>query len=350
MERDPAEMTSFLRSDRSTPVAIWLAIVAALVLLMVVVGGATRLTDSGLSITEWRPVTGTLPPLSDAQWNAEFDKYRQIPQYQLVNRGMSMDEFKVIYWWEWGHRFLGRLVGLAYALPLAYFLIRKQIPKRLILRCAGLFALGGLQGAIGWWMVSSGLSDRVSVAPERLMVHLGLAFILFSALIWTALDAWRGEVRQSLPSPWSALALGLMGLIFLQILLGALVAGNDAGRVYNDWPLMNGTLFPRDYAGDGLWGTLAHSQGAVQLHHRLVGYLLTGVVIWMAISARRTNYVPPPAKRLMMATTHATLLQVVLGIATLMLAAPFWLSLIHQLLAALVLGLATAFAWRVRRV
>ena len=343
-------MTSFLRSDRSTPVALWLAIVAALVLAMVVVGGATRLTDSGLSITEWKPVTGALPPMSEAHWNAEFAKYQAIPQYQLVNRGMSLAEFKTIYWWEWAHRFLGRLVGLVYALPFVYFLARREIPKRLILRCVGLLALGGLQGAIGWWMVASGLADRVSVAPERLMVHLGLAFILFAALIWTALDAWRGEARQPLPSPWSALALGLMGLIFLQILLGALVAGNDAGLVYNDWPLMNGTLFPRDYAGDGLWGTLAHSQGAVQLHHRLGGYVLTLAVIWMAISARRTNYVPPPAKRLMMATTHATLLQAVLGIATLVLAVPLWLGMLHQLMAAVVLGLATAFAWRIRRV
>ncbi len=343
-------MTSFLRSDRSTPVALWLAIVAALVLAMVVVGGATRLTDSGLSITEWKPVTGALPPMSEAHWNAEFAKYQEIPQYQLVNRGMSLAEFKTIYWWEWAHRFLGRLVGLVYALPFVVFLARREIPKRLILRCVGLLALGGLQGAIGWWMVASGLADRVSVAPERLTVHLGLAFILFSALIWTALDAWRGEARQPLPSPWSALALGLMGLIFLQILLGALVAGNDAGLVYNDWPLMNGTLFPRNYAGDGLWGTLAHSQGAVQLHHRLGGYVLTIAVIWMAISARRTNYVPPPAKRLVMATAHATLLQAALGIATLMLAVPLWLGMLHQLMAAVVLGLATAFAWRIRRV
>lgn len=343
-------MTSFLRSDRSTPVALWLSIVAALVLAMVVVGGATRLTDSGLSITEWKPVTGALPPMSEAHWNAEFAKYQEIPQYQLVNRGMTLAEFKTIYWWEWAHRFLGRLVGLVYALPFVYFLARREIPKRLILRCVGLLALGGLQGAIGWWMVASGLADRVSVAPERLMVHLGLAFILFAALIWTALDAWRGEARQPLPSPWSALALGLMGLIFLQILLGALVAGNDAGLVYNDWPLMNGTLFPRSYAGNGLWGTLAHSQGAVQLHHRLGGYVLTIAVIWMAISARRTNYVPPPAKRLMMATAHATLLQAALGIATLMLAVPLWLGMLHQLMAAVVLGLATAFAWRIRRV
>ncbi|WP_333587407.1 COX15/CtaA family protein [Phenylobacterium sp.] len=343
-------MTSFLRSDRSTPVAIWLFTVAALVLAMIIVGGATRLTDSGLSITEWRPVTGTIPPLSAEDWQSEFDKYRQIPQYQLVNRGMSLEEFQFIYWWEWGHRFLGRLLGVAFALPFAYFLIRREIPRRLVLRCFGLFALGGLQGAIGWWMVSSGLSERVSVAPERLMTHLGLAFALFAALIWTALDALRGEARQALPSPWSKFALGLMGLVFLQILLGALVAGNDAGLVYNDWPLMNGTLFPRTYAADGLWATIAHSQGAVQLHHRLVGYVLTGVVIWMALSARRTHYVPSEAKRLMMATTHATLLQVVLGVATLMMAVPLWLGIVHQLMAAVVLGLATAFAWRVRRV
>ena len=343
-------MTSFLRSDRSTPVAVWLSIVAALVLAMVVVGGATRLTDSGLSITEWKPVTGAIPPLSDADWRSEFAKYQQIPQYQLMNRGMSLAEFKTIYWWEWAHRFLGRLVGLVYALPFAYFLIRREIPKRLVVRCFGLLALGGLQGAIGWWMVSSGLSERVSVAPERLMVHLGLAFGLFGALVWTALDAWRGEARQPLPSPWRALSLGLLGLVFLQILLGALVAGNDAGFVYNDWPLMNGTLFPRSYLGEGLWGTIAHSQGAVQLHHRLAGYVLLVVAIWLAVSARRTNYVPPPAKRLMTATAHAVVLQAVLGVATLMLAVPLWLGILHQLFAAVVLGLATAFAWRIRRV
>ncbi|MDX9999071.1 MAG: COX15/CtaA family protein, partial [Phenylobacterium sp.] len=224
-------MTSFLRSDRSRPVAVWLLIVAALVVAMVAVGGATRLTGSGLSITEWRPVTGAIPPLNAADWNSEFAKYQEIPQYKLLNRGMSLAEFKTIYWWEWIHRFLGRLVGAVFLIPFAIFLARKEIPRRLVPRCILLFLLGGLQGAIGWWMVASGLSERVHVAPERLMVHLGLAFALFAALIWTALDAWTGAARQTLPSPWRRGAMLLVGLIFLQILLGALVAGNHAGYV-----------------------------------------------------------------------------------------------------------------------
>ncbi|MFN3514553.1 MAG: COX15/CtaA family protein [Phenylobacterium sp.] len=342
-------MTSFLRSDRSTPVAVWLFAVAALVLAMVVVGGATRLTDSGLSITEWKPVTGVLPPMSDADWQAEFARYREIPQYQQVNRGMSLAEFKTIYWWEWGHRLLGRIVGLAFAVPFAWFLIRREIPRRLVWRCVVLFALGGLQGAIGWWMVASGLSERVSVAPERLMVHLGLAFVLFSALIWTALDAWAGAPRQTLPSPWTRRSLALVGLVLFQILLGALVAGNDAGLVYTDWPLMGGGFFPAQYAGEGVWGTIAHSQGAVQLHHRLVGYLLVGVGVAAAVGARRSRYLSGAAKGLALATATAIGLQAALGIATLMLRVPISLGVAHQVAAALVLGLATAFAWRVRR-
>ncbi|HEY9219116.1 MAG TPA: COX15/CtaA family protein, partial [Phenylobacterium sp.] len=188
-------MTSFLRSDRSRPVAVWLLVVAAFVLAMVVVGGATRLTGSGLSITEWRPVTGAVPPLTDTDWAREFARYREIPQYKLLNRGMSLSEFQSIYWWEWTHRLLGRLVGAVFLIPFVWFLVRGQIPRRLIPRCALLFVLGGLQGAVGWWMVASGLADRVSVAPERLAVHLGLAFALFGALIWTALDAWTGAAR-----------------------------------------------------------------------------------------------------------------------------------------------------------
>lgn len=342
-------MTSFLRSDRSRPVAIWLLAVAALVLAMVVVGGATRLTDSGLSITEWKPVTGALPPMSRQDWSEEFARYKEIPQYQQVNRGMSLEEFKTIYWWEWSHRLLGRLVGAAFALPFAYFLIRRELPRRLILRCAGLFVLGGLQGAIGWWMVASGLSDRVSVAPERLAVHLGLAFALLGALVWTALDAWAGAPRQTVPSPWNKGALALIGLIFFQILLGALVAGNDAGFVYNDWPLMNGALVPRDYAGEGLWGTMAHSQAAVQFHHRLVAYLLTIVALLMAWGATRSRYLPGEAKMLAVATGAAVVLQAVLGVITLVFAVPIGLGVAHQVAAAIVLCLAVAFAWRVRR-
>ncbi|HEX5378951.1 MAG TPA: COX15/CtaA family protein, partial [Phenylobacterium sp.] len=237
-------MTSFLRSDRSRAVAIWLFATAVLVLAMVVVGGATRLTDSGLSITQWKPVAGALPPMSAQDWNDEFARYKQIPQYAQLNKGMSLSAFQAIYWWEWAHRLLGRLVGAVFAIPFVYFLVRREIPRRLIWRCGVLFALGALQGVVGWWMVASGLTDRVSVAPERLMTHLGLAFILLAALVWTGLDAWAGAPRIKAPGPWNLGAAALGGLIYLQILLGALVAGNDAGLVYNDWPLMNGAIFP----------------------------------------------------------------------------------------------------------
>ncbi|MDO8381166.1 COX15/CtaA family protein [Phenylobacterium sp.] len=342
-------MTSFLRSDRSRPVAIWLFAVALLVLAMVVVGGATRLTDSGLSITQWKPVAGALPPMSAGDWNAEFARYREIPQYQQLNSGMSLEAFKAIYWWEWSHRLLGRLVGAAFAIPFAYFLIRRQIPKRLIWRCAVLFGLGGLQGLVGWWMVASGLSDRVSVAPERLTLHLGLAFALLAGLVWTALDAWTGAPRQTVPSPWNLRAFGLAGLIYAQILLGALVAGNDAGLVYNDWPLMNGALFPKDYAGQSLWATLAHSQAAVQLHHRLMAYLLLIVTLAAAVAAQRSRYLPGEAKALALVLGGTVLVQAGLGVATLMAGVPLWLGLLHQVTAALLLAFATAFAWRVRR-
>jgi cytochrome c oxidase assembly protein subunit 15 len=343
-------MTSFLRSDRSRAVAIWLIAVAVLVLAMVVVGGATRLTDSGLSITEWKPVTGAVPPLNDADWQAEFARYKQIPQYQQLNRGMSLDHFKSIYWWEWSHRLLGRLLGVAFLAPFLWFAVRRQIPKRLFLRLGGLFVLGGLQGAVGWWMVASGLSERVSVAPERLMLHLGLAFALLGALVWTALDAWAGWARQTLPSPWGRRAIGLIGLIYLQILLGALVAGNDAGLIYNDFPLMNGALIPHDYWAGGLWATLAHSQAAVQLHHRLVAYLLTLVAIAVGVGAWRSRYLAPDSKWLALSVAGAVLVQAGLGIATLMARVPIVLGIAHQLMAALTLSLAVAFAWRVRRI
>lgn len=343
-------MTSFLRSDRSKPVAIWLFVVAALVLGMIVVGGATRLTDSGLSITQWKPVTGAIPPLSQADWQAEFALYRQIPQYAQLNAGMSLAEFQFIYWWEWGHRFLGRVLGLVFFVPFVVFAIRRELPRRLFLRLGAIFILGGLQGAVGWWMVASGLSERVSVAPERLMVHLGLAFALLGLLLWTAFDAWAGAARQTLPSPWGRRASWLIGLIYLQILLGALVAGNDAGLIYNDWPLMNGDLIPNDYAGASLWATLAHSQGAVQLHHRVLGYVLTLVAVAIGVAAWRSDYLARESKLLGVAVAGAVLLQVMLGIVTLMVRAPLGLSIAHQLAAALLLSLAVAFGWRVRRI
>lgn len=342
-------MTSFLRSDRSKPVAIWLLVVAAMVLAMVIVGGATRLTDSGLSITEWKPVTGAIPPLSAADWQAEFDLYKQIPQYAQLNAGMTLGQFKTIYWWEWGHRFLGRLLGVVFAIPFVVFAIRRQLPKRLFLRLGGIFVLGGLQGAVGWWMVASGLANRVSVAPERLMVHLGLAFALLGLLLWTAFDAWSGAARQTLPSPWGRRAAVLIGAIYLQILLGALVAGNDAGLIYTDWPLMNGRLVPDGYGTDALWTTLAHDQGAVQLHHRLLAYALALAAVALAAAAWRSRSLSREGRWLGVATAAAILLQGVLGVVTLMARAPVGLSIAHQLAAALVFGLAVGFGWRARR-
>lgn len=342
-------MTSFLRSDRSTAVSAWLFAVAALVLAMVVVGGATRLTDSGLSITQWRPVTGSIPPLNAADWASEFAKYKQIPQYVQLNQGMSLDAFKTIYWWEWSHRLLGRVVGLAFALPLIWFLVRRELPRRLIWRCVVLLILGGMQGLVGWWMVASGLTERVSVAPERLMTHLGLAFILLGALVWTALEAAAGASRVDVPSPWRRGSLILLAMVYVQILLGALVAGNDAGLVYNDWPLMNGRLFPEDYAGADLWRTIAHSQAAVQLHHRLGAYILFVVAAISGWQALRSAYLPTGARMLGVAVALGVLMQAVLGVVTLMARVPLALGILHQVAAAIVLGLATAFAWRVRR-
>jgi cytochrome c oxidase assembly protein subunit 15 len=316
---------------------------------MVVVGGATRLTDSGLSITQWRPVTGSIPPLNAADWASEFAKYKQIPQYVQLNQGMTLEAFKTIYWWEWSHRLLGRLVGLACGLPLVWFLARRELPRRLVWRCLGLFALGGLQGAVGWWMVASGLTERVSVAPERLMTHLGLAFILLGALVWTALEAAAGASRVEVPSPWRRWTLVLLAMVYVQILLGALVAGNDAGLVFNDWPLMNGRLFPEGYAGPHLWATMAHSQAAVQLHHRLGAYILLIVAAISGWKAVKSPYLPDGARMLGLAVAMGVLFQAVLGVATLMARVPLSLGIIHQVAAAIVLCLATAFAWRVRR-
>jgi cytochrome c oxidase assembly protein subunit 15 len=344
-------MTSFLKADRSPAVASWLFVVAILVLAMVMVGGATRLTDSGLSITEWKPVTGTIPPLSDQAWAAEFAKYRATPQYRLVNEGMNLGQFQAIYWWEWVHRFLGRLVGAVFVIPFAWFLFRREIPPRLILRFFGLLALGGLQGLVGWWMVKSGLENRVSVAPERLALHLALALFLFGALIWCALEAWAGQGRIEDKGPWARGGLALSGLIFLQIMLGALVAGNRAGKIYNDdWPLMGGRIIPSDYLGNGLWDTIAHNGASVQFNHRLLAYGVLVLVVAFAVTAWRSRLIQPDVRRLTISLAALAMFQVFLGVVTLRAAAPLPLSMLHQATAALLLGLAVALTWRARRI
>ena len=229
-------------SDSLRAVRLWLWIMAGLIFAMVIVGGATRLTESGLSITEWKPITGVIPPLSEAAWLVEFEKYKLIPQYAQLFPTMTLGEFQTIFYWEWGHRILGRVIGFAFAMPLAYFWLRGMLTRALKWRLTGLLALGGLQGAVGWWMVSSGLTKRVEVAPERLMVHLLLASITFAAIVWIAvgLKPAAGEATRSL----RAGAFVLLALVLTQIGLGALVAGSRAGLTYNDWPFMAGHLVP----------------------------------------------------------------------------------------------------------
>jgi heme a synthase len=333
--------------DRAPAVAIWLASVAALVFVMVVVGGITRLTGSGLSITEWQPIMGAVPPLNEADWAEAFAKYQAIPQYQQVNAGMTLGEFKGIFWWEWIHRQLGRLIGAAFALPFLVFLVLRMVPRRLVWRCALLLALGGLQGAIGWWMVSSGLSERVDVAPERLTVHLGLALAIFAGLIWTALEAAFGEEASRSPVGWSRGAALLLGLVYLQCLLGGLVAGAKAGLIYTDWPLMNGQVLPLvDWSAGGM--AFLHDHGLVQFNHRITAYVLFGAAVVYAVQAWRAR-LAEGLGTWAYALAGVVTLQAVLGIATLMHAVPIGLGVLHQAGAAIVLGVATANLWMVRR-
>jgi cytochrome c oxidase assembly protein subunit 15 len=335
---------------RSRATAIWLFLVAALVLAMVVVGGATRLTGSGLSITEWKPVAGALPPLSARAWNHAFALYRAIPQYQLVNRGMSLEQFKSIFWWEWGHRLLGRLLGLAFAAPFVVLLVSRRLPRRLVARCVALFLLGGFQGLVGWWMVQSGLERRVSVAPERLATHLCLALLLFSALIWTGLEAWAGpRVGRGRRDGWTRVSLIFLICVFCQCLLGALVAGNKAGLIDNDWPMMAGSIIPADYWRGGVWASLAHGASAVQFNHRVAAYAIVVFAVLIAASAILSRRAPAEVRRLGLAVGLVALVQVCLGVAVLLTLVSLPLALMHQVTAAILLATAVAFAWSTRR-
>lgn len=340
-------MNRFVNQDRSRAVALWLFFSAAMVFAMVVIGGVTRLTGSGLSITEWQPIMGAVPPLNAAQWAEAFEKYKTIPQYAQVNAGMSLGEFQGIFWWEWLHRLVGRLIGVVFAVPFVVFLLMRRIPKRLIGRCLILLGLGGLQGLIGWWMVSSGLSERVDVAPERLATHLGLAFVIFAGLIWTGLEAWSGSDHSRSPRGWTWGAGLLVGAIFVQCLLGGLVAGAKAGLIYTDWPMMNGAVFPPVEWGKGAIAFL-HDQGLVQFNHRIGAYLLLAGGTAYAIHAWRWRLAEGLG---LSAFVLAALLwlQAGLGVVTLMHAVPIALGALHQALAALVLGAATVNLWLVRR-
>jgi cytochrome c oxidase assembly protein subunit 15 len=303
---------------------------AALVFCMVIVGGATRLTDSGLSITEWQPLLGAIPPLTEAHWLEALEKYRQIPEYQLINKGMSLEEFKFIYWWEWAHRFLGRVIGLAFFLPFAYFAVTGALTVKTALRCGVLFVLGGLQGALGWYMVASGLVDRVDVSQYRLAAHLTLATVIFGAILWVLFGLAQSRRSPSGGREWMALLL--VGLIVLQVAAGGFVAGIDAGFGYNTWPLMEGALVPSGLmVAEPWWRNMFENALTVQFNHRVLAYVITVLAVAYA-------YVVRSGTSLILLAAIG--LQVVLGIWTLLWAVPLWLGLAHQGGALVVLGAA----------
>ena len=324
-------------------IRVWLKILFALVFIMIAVGGLTRLTDSGLSITEWRPVTGALPPMSAAEWEAEFDKYKAIDEFQIQNQWMEMADFMVIYWWEWGHRQLGRVIGVVWALGFGYFAIRRQIPPGWSGKFLLLGVLGGAQGAIGWWMVASGVTQgegMTDVASYRLATHLGLAFIILGFIAWYIMQMGRSaadllQARRARENKQWGMATGLLHFTFLQILLGALVAGIDAGRSYTDWPMMGGQWFPATALSfEPLWRNFFESPGLVQFMHRVTGYalLLFTIVVWFR--GRKSTH--PNTRFAFNAVLSAMALQIVLGVVTVIYAAPAHIAIVHQGLAVIV--------------
>ena len=329
-------------SDRLRPVRIWLYIIAALVLLMVIVGGITRLTDSGLSITSWEPISGTIPPLSDADWQREYEAYRQIPQFQVNNHWMTVEDFKSIFWWEWAHRFLGRFIGAAFAIPFLVFLFQRRFSWKLAGPLAGLFLLGGLQGVVGWWMVSSGLVDRVDVSQYRLATHLFTASLLFIALVFVARWIDPRPVNWTVSAGERAGGILLLVLLLVQLVAGAFVAGLDAGFAYNTWPLMDGALIP-DGLGvlDPFWRNLFENALTVQFVHRCIAYVIVLYVALRLWQQSRLGF--GGASAWLPRLGLMILLQVALGIATLLSVVPIHLAVTHQAMAFMLLGLTTLY-------
>lgn len=333
-----------IRRNRSAQ-QIWLSIVLVAILALVLVGGATRLTDSGLSITQWKPIHGVIPPMSEADWQEELELYRQIPEYQLINKGMSLDEFKTIYWWEWAHRLLARGVGVLFGVPFLFFLATGRVEKRLRWPLFGLLVLGGLQGAVGWWMVASGLVDRVDVSQYRLATHLTLACLIFAAIVWVM----RGLAPHSAdPVPSVGLKRGagaLAGLVLVQIYLGGLVAGLDAGLASSTWPLMNGAIVP-----EGLleitpsWRNFFENELTVQFVHRLGGYLLFALTLWHMVASILRGRGSTHCRRAVLLFVMVTI-QALIGIVVILTQVPVGWALVHQGWAVVVLGFAVAH-WR----
>ena len=330
--------------------ALWLFSLCAMILLMIGLGGATRLTGSGLSIMEWAPVTGVLPPLSEAEWRRLYHLYEQIPQYHLVNQGFGLAGFKQIFWLEWVHRLWGRLIGFAFIIPLAWLWMRGAVPRRLVPRLVLLFVLGGLQGAVGWFMVASGfLPDSTAVSPFRLEVHLALALVLYAALLWTGLGALHPLPRTDAPKQLRRLAAAVVALVSVTILAGGIVAGLHAGLDYNTFPLMDGRLVPQGYAAlTPFPRNLVENVAAVQFDHRLLATATALLVAALVVTGLR---LAPPglARAAVVALGAAVAAQYLLGVMTLLWVVPVGLAVAHQMTAVLVLTAALVLLHALRR-
>ena len=330
---------AFLSRARPRTVARWLFVVAGLIVAMVVIGGITRLTESGLSITQWKPISGIIPPLNEADWQVEFANYRKIPEYAAFNQGMTLAGFKHIFFWEYLHRVLGRVTGLAFALPLLWFAVRKQIPAGYGWRLVALLALGGFQGAIGWWMVASGLSVRTDVSHVRLAVHLLTALTILAGIVWTALDltALHRNARAA-SARLTGVAIAALALLFVQLVYGAFTAGLDAGYAFASWPLMGDALFPAGVPMvDPAWRNAVDNPVVVQFIHRWWAFAAAAGLTWLAVQATRTG------SKAGFWVIGLVTLQIILGIATLMSGVQIDIAVAHQANAALLL-IATVFA------
>ncbi|MFV3074709.1 COX15/CtaA family protein [Niveispirillum fermenti] len=313
-------------------VANWLLFCAGMVFAMAIIGAITRLTESGLSITEWKPITGTIPPLNEAQWLAEFEKYKQIPEYQVLKRGMSLDEFKQIFFWEWFHRLWGRLIGVVFAVPLVWFAVKGMVTRQMLPRLVGLFLLGGLQGFIGWFMVQSGLSERTDVSHYRLALHLGMALFLYALLVQAGLDLRHPQARRH-PERAGLVRLGRvsLALVAVTVIWGAFVAGLDAGLAYNSWPLMNDAFAPPEIWNlRPVWLNIFENTAMVQFIHRWLAILTAGVTVAYCWRIGQRTDVPAVAKRAALWLMLGIGGQVVLGITTLLHAVPVALGAAHQ--------------------
>ena len=349
MLRDPAALSAdgfgaprgAIARRRETAVAVWLLCCCALIFLVVVIGGITRLTQSGLSITDWDPIVGVVPPLSHADWESAFAQYKAIAQYRLIHFGMSLAAFKTIFLWEYAHRLLARLVGVAYALPFLYFLWRGSLPRRLVASLAGILVLGFCQGLLGWYMVESGLAGRAEVSQYRLAAHLALALLIYSAILWTALGLLRAPAEEFAGTArWRRAAEGVLALVALTILAGAFVAGTHAGLVYNTFPLMDGRVVPPDYAHlHPFWRNLFANVAAVQFDHRVLAMGSVAAVLLLWLRGWRAA-LPRGPRRALYLLLAAALLQAGLGIATLLLVVPVALAAAHQAGAVLLLSAA----------